>query len=591
MERKEIDLDELHYPKLTHLNQIEENVKGVENCITMNHREPFIYVSYENVTSKLFPPIFQFTNQEQLHNILLEDNGKEYYKRLLRREVRGLAFDDETKRIISRTMPKFFNIDESEESNTKRVSYLLKKVLQEHNNNTTNDSPFVILHKLDGSLCSPIIERIEEEKKAFTLDKNNYGSSELEFSREVNVIEETIKKNYNAFRFRMRTKLSHTNPIVVGMEEVIYEMKERTTKEEQMTSNIRDLLENHYSKLPVFPLLLEKEEENDREPLFKINELALVQTPMFTSLSYNAQQFIKFCLHWMNRGFTPLFEYFSHDHKIVIDYGQPFISLLAIRHTVDGYFLPYSVIKQSAEEYGIEYVKECTNTGVLEAANKGDVTKMIEEIRKEKGLEGYVLVLKSGWMFKIKSLWYNDIHKTNSFFSKGEMKEAKIWEIVLDQKVDDMLGFIKREEDRIRLKEFNDIVIERFNQVCENLKKFKEMIIEKLQQQLQQDFIDLEKAPMKDFVVVAKEVLKNEHSYLFNVLLLHKKEPFLTIHGVLKDCLIKGLNKDLSGVKKALNSKDLEFVSSRELRRRMKLANTTTQNEEESNNEEDFFEE
>jgi len=404
-----IDLDTLCYPRLETLSQIEENIQGVENCITINHRPPFIYASYENVTSKLFPSVFQYTNFDQLSELFRNDPS-EYHRRVMRREVRGLAFDDETRKIMSRTMPKFFNVDESEESSKKRVEYLIKKGMD----NDHGKLPFVILEKLDGSLCSPIIERFDDRKEAetmFSLQKNNYPKGE----------QTSFGNSYTSFRLRMRTKLSHTNPIVSSMERIIYNL-EAPAKDDKL-EDIKDIIQEHVKQLPSFPLILSELTTQEDYLVFKVDQEALYSSEQFLKLQDKTQRFIKFCIDWMQKGFTPLFEFFSQDHKIVIDYGkESFLCLLAIRHTTEGYFLPYHQVKKSADEYGIDCVKECSNVDVLEAAKTASLDNILKAIRGEKGVEGYVMVFESGWMFKVKSVWYSDIHGLNAFLSKSEQK-------------------------------------------------------------------------------------------------------------------------------------------------------------------------
>ncbi|KAF0979501.1 hypothetical protein FDP41_001479 [Naegleria fowleri] len=561
------DMDILHYPKLTHLSQIEENIKGVENCITINHRAPFIYASYENVSSKLFPPVFQYSGFDQLQE-LFSKNPNEYHRRMLRREVRGLAFDDETKKIMSRTMPKFFNIDEFEESSKKRVEYLLKKALEQHHNQG-GDPPYVLLEKLDGSLCSPIIERCvssDEEHAIVSLSKNNYATALIDHGN--------ARREYTSFKVRMRTKLSHTNSIVIGMEELIYQLGDECSQRNNnanQTEDIKVILRDHLKNIPQLPLMLKELSPEEEEFLvFKIDEEAIVQQDQFLKLPPATQNFIRFCIYWMNRGYTPLFEFFSKDHKIVIDYGdKPFLSLLAIRHTVNGNFLPYQQVKESADFYDIECVKECSNQKVLTAASNGDIEELLKAIRNERGIEGYVLVLNSGWMFKVKSMWYSDIHKTNAYISKGELKEAAMWNYVLESKVDDIIGFVRSEEDRVRLRDFNDKLINYFNNYVEKIQNYTHAI----QQELEKDFpnVGYEDIPMKNFTTVARSILSNEPSFILNLLIINKKEQ-TSLHSLLKDQCVKISQKDLNTVKKMLECTDLEFISRSEMRRREKLA-------------------
>ncbi|EFC38820.1 predicted protein [Naegleria gruberi] len=445
------------------------------------------------------------------------------------------------------------------------------------------EQPFVLLEKLDGSLCSPIIERVVSESDASSLNsslkKNNFASVSAE---------KIEKRAYDTFRLRMRTKLSHTNAIVMGMEELIYDLGDEGTRRNAKGEDIKLILNDHLKNVPTFEYKTSEMTKEEEEYLvFKIDEQALEIDANFTQLSEKVQNFIRFCIHWINKGFTPLFEFFSKEHKIVIDYGdKPFLSLLALRHTVDGYFLPYSQVKKSAQQYGIDCVKECSNEQVIEAAKTGDMDEILKAIRNERGVEGYVLVLNNGWMFKVKSMWYNNIHKTNGFISKGELKESRIWQYCFDSKIDDVIGFVRRDEDRIRLQEFNDTVINALNNYVSKVQQFKEII----QLELQKEFPNtpIEEIPMKDYSRVAKQVIKDEPNYVFTALVVNKKDQ-TSLSSLIKEYCSRNVVNQLGSIKNMLGCQDIEFISRSEINRRAKLQRQkegATQ-EEEVNQEED----
>jgi len=134
---------------------------------------------------------------------------------------------------------------------------------------------------------------------------------------------------------------------------------------------------------------------------------------------------------FLERGYTPLFEFTHPDSKIVLDYGPtPKFTLLAVRSCSTGNEMPYSEMVEMAKEFvspslGIIPVMPYTWTEV----------KVLLETAK--GIEGFVLILGDGSRVKVKTEEYLRLHRIHT-----EIRERDIAEAVVDETLDDIIGVI-----------------------------------------------------------------------------------------------------------------------------------------------------
>lgn len=132
------------------------------------------------------------------------------------------------------------------------------------------------------------------------------------------------------------------------------------------------------------------------------------------------------CLAYYNS--TPIWEYTHPDHKIVIDY-PPSIrwTLLAVRDNDCGEYFPYETVRALAESRGCTYIPRLEMTW-------DEIQRSIEN---DKGIEGYVLLLKDGRRVKYKTAWYLQMHRTMT-----ELRERDVAEAVVNETVDDLKSLV-----------------------------------------------------------------------------------------------------------------------------------------------------
>lgn len=132
------------------------------------------------------------------------------------------------------------------------------------------------------------------------------------------------------------------------------------------------------------------------------------------------------CLAYYDQ--TPIWEFTHPDHKIVIDY-PPSVrwTLLAIRDNKTGEYLPYDAVQALAEDNGCSVIPRLQMTW----------DEIQHSIENDKGIEGYVLLLKDGRRVKYKTAWYLSMHRTMT-----ELRVRDVAEAVVNETIDDLKSLV-----------------------------------------------------------------------------------------------------------------------------------------------------
>jgi RNA ligase len=146
----------------------------------------------------------------------------------------------------------------------------------------------------------------------------------------------------------------------------------------------------------------------------------------------------------MNDGFTPIFEWISKKNRIVIDYPEDRLVLLAIRKNVTGEYLDYEYLVDIGEGFNIDVVKQYSGT-MKSMQELVDTTKPLE------GQEGFVVRFEDGVWVKVKSDQYVLFHKSKDSL----MHEKNVVAIIADKKADDFRVLLS-ELDRKKFEEFEE---------------------------------------------------------------------------------------------------------------------------------------
>lgn len=142
------------------------------------------------------------------------------------------------------------------------------------------------------------------------------------------------------------------------------------------------------------------------------------------------QKYFDFAQYCSLAMLTPIFEFTSPNHRIVLRYEADNMTVLHIRDMVTGeYKMPWEVAK-IAQKFDIPHNKPVFGSEI-------DMVGLVSSLNSVEGIEGYVVQFQNGEMFKIKSKWYMDLHHVVTFKRKRDIAK-----MVIDETIDDFIGYL-----------------------------------------------------------------------------------------------------------------------------------------------------
>ncbi|KAL9648353.1 hypothetical protein ABK040_001932 [Willaertia magna] len=513
---EENDCEMNPFPTITHISQIKEAINNDVNDFKYLEQDNYHFYCYSRVTTETFPSLiinksilpnkeifseFQNNNENLKEEETLNKKLIENYK--IRREIRGLVFEKYSGKLISRSLHKFFNINENEESS---LNYLENKF---------NVNDFIFLEKLDGSMVIPMKIILQEN----TLQNSNLQNS--------------LQKEQIVFR----TKRGYFN---------------------KTSNEVDNFIKNCNKNL----------------------------------------KYLDFCNDMLNLNQIPIFEFYSKNNLIVINYGnESFLKLIAIRDLNSGKYLNYNKMLKLSKIYNLPIVKklfenekfnnfknlmerinflnqEILQTNQLAQLNNNEFlndkelnNNELNKINKKVVIEGIVLRhFKTGEMFKLKTKEYSLQHKNKEYLLDKKAKESHFWKIILNDQLDDLLPFI---EDKTKILLFNDKIWKSLDFIVNEAIKLINKSIEIVNLNIKEGKI-LEKDLNKEIVKYLKEnskVLEGKENYLFTKVVFRIRNEMFVKNNNSVDMLeiVKGIiinhlhNLDL--VRECLNCMDINFRS------------------------------
>jgi len=166
------------FPEINHINDVIPHIEDLPEFRVME-KDWYTVINYMVALDDTFSLV-----RERSH-----------YNMKIRRECRGLIFDTETGKLLSRPYHKFFNVGEREETAINKVNLY---------------EPHVVLEKLDGSMIRPIptkegfrlatkagVTDVAMNAEVFIADKTNYREFILELidDRKTPIFEWCSRKN------------------------------------------------------------------------------------------------------------------------------------------------------------------------------------------------------------------------------------------------------------------------------------------------------------------------------------------------------------------------------------------------------------
>lgn len=140
-------------------------------------------------------------------------------------------------------------------------------------------------------------------------------------------------------------------------------------------------------------------------------------------------------MEWINKDYTPLFEWCSYKQQIIVSYPEDMLVLTAIRNNATGEYVRFPEMHESAAKFSIPVTKPMT-------VSFGDQYKtlgqLLDHVKSTTGLEGFVLAFDNGEFYKLKTEWYFARSKKVAGHFTGQEKE--LWDLILNRKIDDLGG-------------------------------------------------------------------------------------------------------------------------------------------------------
>lgn len=198
-------------------------------------------------------------------------------------------------------------------------------------------------------------------------------------------------------------------------------------------------------------VILEKLDGSMVSPCFVNGHLRWMTKMGITDTSMEAEAFVasrpdytELAAHYLEHGFTPVFEWCSNKNRIVLDYPEDRLVLTAMREMKFGSYMLHDALERIGERYGIPVVK------VWDVLRKQDTELLMDIVRQSEDAEGVVVRFDDGHMVKIKSDWYVRIHKVKSLLGQ----ERDVVELILKNELDDILPVLPK-EDVERVEQFH----------------------------------------------------------------------------------------------------------------------------------------
>jgi RNA ligase len=200
--------------------------------------------------------------------------------------------------------------------------------------------------------------------------------------------------------------------------------------------NVNERLEtmSHYIDMSQPHVIMEKMDGSMIRPILVNGVIRLATKMGVTSVAEEAENFLvnstqyfqiyKWLKSCVTSGVTPIFEYIAPTNKIVIEYSEPKLVLLAMRNNITGnYYMPDSAPFEVVAQYG---------------SVDGSLSDYIARAREMQGREGDIIRFANGQMLKIKNDWYVRIHKTKDLIRS----ERNIADIIVNEQLDDVIPLL-----------------------------------------------------------------------------------------------------------------------------------------------------
>jgi len=143
-------------------------------------------------------------------------------------------------------------------------------------------------------------------------------------------------------------------------------------------------------------------------------------------------------------GFTVIFEWCSRSHRLVLDYPEDQLVLLAARRTVEGDYMDHGALLDLGGRYGVPVIQSLGPAPT-------PLASLVDEVREARDIEGVVLCYPDGRRAKLKSRHFRRLHEVVEHLDR----ERPLWRLLIRGEVDDLLPALSP-ADRERVADYAD---------------------------------------------------------------------------------------------------------------------------------------
>lgn len=211
-----------------------------------------------------------------------------------------------------------------------------------------------------------------------------------------------------------------------------------------------------------------------------------------TALIHKDPVFYDELLELNKLGYTVNMEYTSPVYRIVLPYTEDNLSVLNARHMYTGEYMAPEELKKYPALYSssVFFMQGSIHETF---PTEGNLKKICEDIRTNfRGVEGFVVALKNGQYFKVKTDWYCNLH----YRKESITLPNRLFTIVLNKQSDDLRQLFHDDQFSLKCIEIMEqLVFTCYNKLVKDVETFVE---------------ENKNLPRKEFAMSVQKTVSNE---------------------------------------------------------------------------------
>lgn len=200
-------------------------------------------------------------------------------------------------------------------------------------------------------------------------------------------------------------------------------------------------------------------------------------------------QYVEFAEMCRQMGNTPIFEFCSRKQKIVIDYPEEKLILLAIRNNRTGEYADYASLDFAGDQFNIPVID-------LIEGSVTDPLAFLEMVRVLEDQEGYVVRFHNGHMVKVKAEEYLRLHNMIDLLQR----EKDVLALIMSGSLDDAKALMDEDTTK-RVESFAEAVERGIIDTANRLRAYAadaEAAVGQDKKRLALEWVNVERVPQRE---------------------------------------------------------------------------------------------